>query len=140
MSVKKGGCLCGAVEYEIEGPIGPLGNCHCETCRKSHAAAFATTARVARSGFRWTAGEETLRAFESSPGKKRSFCPNCGTQLIAAWDHEDEIILRVGSLTDDPGSKPVLHIWTEEKASWFDLDAQIPAVPQGRPRTGVDDP
>lgn len=131
MSVIHGGCLCGAIAYEIDGPIGPIGNCHCETCRRAHAAAFATTARVARSDFNWTQGEETLGAFESSPGKKRYFCAMCGSHLIAAWNHEDDVIVRVGSLFDDPGSKPVIHIWTEEKAPWFDLDADLPALPRG---------
>jgi hypothetical protein len=132
-----GGCLCGAIRYEIDGAIGPIGHCHCATCRAAHAAAFATTARVARDDFRWMRGEAALRTFESSPGKKRFFCPNCGSHLIAAWDHEDEVILRVGSLHDDPGSKPVLHVWTEEKAPWFDLNDGLPSLPRGvRPASG----
>jgi len=139
MSIKTGGCLCGAIRYEVDGPIGPLGNCHCETCRKAHSAAFATTARIPRNAFRWTRGESDKRAFESSPGKKRFFCPNCGSQLLAAWDHEDEVILRIGSLFDDPGGKPVIDIWTEEKASWFEPGAQLPSLPRGRPRKSQTD-
>ena len=27
-------CLCGAVSFEIEGKIGPAGQCHCSKCRK----------------------------------------------------------------------------------------------------------
>ncbi len=139
MTVLSGGCLCGAIGYEIDGTLGPIGNCHCETCRRAHAAAFATTARVARCDFRWTRGEATLSAFESSPGKKRHFCPNCGSHLIAAWDHEDEVILRVGSLFDDPGAKPVIHIWTEQKAPWFDLTAELPALSRNAaPRKSAD--
>ena len=134
MTAIRGQCLCGEIRYEVDGAIGPMGHCHCATCRKAHAAAFSTTARVARKNFMWTGGEELLRAFESSPGKKRFFCPNCGSHLIAAWDHEDEVILRVGSLIDDPGSKPVIHIWTEQKAAWFDLAADLPALARGIPR------
>ena len=136
MAVYRGQCLCGSIRYEIDGTIGPIGHCHCTTCRAAHASAFSTTARVARRDFDWTLGEESLRAFESTPGKNRYFCPKCGSHLIAAWDHEDEVILRVGSLVDDPGSKPVIHIWTDEKASWFDLDDGLPALPNGRPRKG----
>ena len=138
MSIIKGSCLCGAIAYEIDGPIGLIGHCHCRTCRKAHAAAFATTARVPRTNFRWMTGEDGLRAFESTPGKKRFFCPNCGSHLIAAWDHENDVILRVGSLSDDPGQKPQVHIWTEEKAPWFDLDAKLPALAQGAPRPSSD--
>ena len=140
MSRLQGGCLCGAIRYEIDGALGPIGNCHCETCRRAHAAAFATTARVARNHFHWTRGEATLNAFESSPGKKRFFCPACGSHLIAAWDHEDDVILRVGSLFDDPGAKPVIHIWTTEKAPWFDLGADLPALPRGVERGKAIDP
>lgn len=134
MSGLCGGCLCGQIGYEIDGAIGPMGHCHCETCRAAHASAFATTARVARRDLRWTRGESELRAFESSPGKKRLFCPKCGSHLVAGWDHEDEWILRVGSLRDDPGSKPVVHVWTEEKAPWFELTDDLPALPRGVPR------
>lgn len=134
MSGLRGGCLCGRIHYEIDGAIGPIGHCHCGTCRAAHAAAFATTARVARRDLRWTNGESELRAFESSPGKKRFFCPHCGSHLVAAWDHEDELILRVGSLRDDPGSKPVAHVWTEEKAAWFELTDDLPKLARGAPR------
>jgi len=132
---RRGGCLCEAIEYEISGEIGPIGHCHCVQCRKSNAAAFATTARVAGRDFRWTRGEASLRAFESSPGKQRFFCGICGSQLIAAWDHESEVILRLGSLIDDPGSTPVVHIWTAEKASWFEIGDVLPQLPRGvRPK------
>jgi ADP-ribosyl-[dinitrogen reductase] hydrolase len=62
-----GGCLCGDVQYEIEGELGPMAHCHCRTCRKAHAAAFATTAHVAREKFHSTKGEARLASFESTP-------------------------------------------------------------------------
>jgi hypothetical protein len=134
VTTRIGGCLCGAIGYEVRGPIGPLGHCHCAQCQKSNAAAFATTARVDRRDFAWTRGEASLRSFESSPGKRRFFCGTCGSQLMAAWDHEADVILRVRGLTDDPGSKPVVHIWTAEKACWYEIEDALPRLPRGIPR------
>ncbi|MGO4724774.1 MULTISPECIES: GFA family protein [unclassified Inquilinus] len=78
-----GSCLCGAVRYEIDGLDMPVGHCHCTTCRKAHASAFTTTAGVLREHFRWIAGEDLLRDYESSAGKLRRFCSVCGTHLVA---------------------------------------------------------
>ena len=55
-----GSCLCGHVRYELDGELGPIGHCHCRTCRKAHAAAFNSTARVERERFRWVRGEERV--------------------------------------------------------------------------------
>lgn len=35
-NITKGGCLCGAVEYEIHGEMRDIVNCHCSKCRKFH--------------------------------------------------------------------------------------------------------
>ncbi len=128
-----GSCLCGGVRYEAGPPVGPMGHCHCQTCRKAHGAAFSTTMRVAREGFRWTCGEDRLGSFESSPGKRRSFCRNCGSHLVAAWDHEDQLILRVGCIDGDPGVRPVAHIWTSQKAPWYEIGEDLPCLAEGRP-------
>ena len=31
-----GGCLCGAVRYEITGTLRDVVNCHCSKCRRFH--------------------------------------------------------------------------------------------------------
>ena len=124
----RGSCLCGAVRYEAGPPVGPMGHCHCSTCRKAHGTAFSTTLRVARAEFRWTAGEQLLSSFESSPGKRRTFCSVCGSQLIAAWDREDQIILRAGCLDGDPGVRPVAHIWTSLAAPWYAIEDELPQL------------
>jgi hypothetical protein len=121
-----GGCLCGSVRYEVVGELGPITHCHCRTCRKAHSAAFATTARVAREDFRWSAGVDVVTSFESAPGKKRYFCPRCGSHLVAAWEGAPTVVLRVGSLDSDPGARPVAHIWTSLKAPWFEIADRLP--------------
>ena len=44
----RGSCLCKAVCYEVDQLDMPIGHRHCVTCRKAHAAAFASTAGVMR--------------------------------------------------------------------------------------------
>jgi hypothetical protein len=118
----KGSCLCGRIAYEVDRLDGPVGHCHCKTCRKAHAAAFATTARVNREHFRWLRGEEHLGAFESTPGKLRRFCTKCGSHLMAEWLDKPQVIVRVATLDDDPGVTPQVHIWTSHDVPWLKTD------------------
>ena len=127
-----GSCLCGAVAFEATKLAGPIGHCHCTTCRKAHSAAFSTTARVARTDFRWLRGEALLRSFESSPGKLRHFCGTCGTHLVAEWTDQPEVILRLGALDTDPGVTPSAHIWVSDAVPWLAYGPDLPRFSGGR--------
>lgn len=129
----KGSCLCGAVGYEVDRLAGPIGHCHCKTCRKAHAAAFASTARVDRAHFRWVRGGEAVAAFESSPGKLRHFCTKCGTHLVAEWPQQPQVILRVATLDDDPGARPAAHIWVSHDVPWLAHGPELPSFPEAPP-------
>ncbi|MFG6178298.1 GFA family protein [Halomonas sp. THAF12] len=121
----QGSCLCGVVTYEIDRLDLPIVHCHCSTCQKAHAAAFTTTAGVERRHFRWTAGEETLSHFVSSPGKRRWFCSACGTHLMAERSEKPHVILRVATLDEDPGERPALHIWRSHDVAWLADDKAL---------------
>jgi hypothetical protein len=115
----KGSCLCGAVQYEADQLDMPITHCHCHTCRKAHAAAFASTAGVKREHFRWLKGKDKLSVFESSHGKFRHFCSVCGTHLVAERPGQAHVILRVATLDEDPDSRPVMHIWCSQDVPWL---------------------
>jgi len=125
--------LCGAVRYEVDRLDMPVVHCHCVTCRKAHAAAYASTAGVMREHFRWTAGEEKLSAYESSPGKLRRFCSACGTHLLAERPAQPHVLLRVATLGDDPGTRPAMHIWTSHEAPWLADGEDVPRYPEWQP-------
>ncbi|ABC29922.1 uncharacterized conserved protein [Hahella chejuensis KCTC 2396] len=120
-----GSCLCGRVKYDITGKVGDIIHCHCRTCRKAHGAAFSSVARVDDNDFNLK-GAEHLNAFESSPGKSRFFCSHCGTQVYAKRENTPFIILRLGSLDNDPQSQEKSHIWVSDKASWYDINKELP--------------
>lgn len=115
----KGSCLCGSVTYEIDRLDMPIQHCHCRTCQKAHASAFASTAGVMREHFRWLAGDEVRAFFESSPGKKRWFCRACGSHLVAEREGLPHVIVRVATLDADPGARPEAHIWTSHDSPWL---------------------
>jgi hypothetical protein len=126
-----GSFLCGSITYRAEKLAGPIGHCHCRTCRKAHSAAFATTARVDREDFQWTRGQDLLSHFESSPGKLRHFCSRCETQLLAEWVDQSSVILRMGSADTDPGETPQGHIWVSHRASWLRYGPDLPHFSEG---------
>lgn len=132
----RGSCLCRTVTYEVDRLAGPIGHCHCKTCRKAHAAAFVSTARVDRPSFRWLSGEASVRAFESSPGKLRHFCGQCGTHLMAEWVAQPQVILRVATLDDDPGVRPKAHIWLSHQVPWLAHGADLPSFGEAPPAKG----
>ncbi|MDC7698556.1 GFA family protein [Vogesella indigofera] len=120
----QGSCLCGTVRYEIDQLDAPITHCHCLTCQKAHAAAFASTAGVLRQHFRWLAGQQALGSYESSPGKLRHFCTRCGSQLVAERTAQPHVIVRVATLDDDPGARPQQHIWCSHDRPWLASDGQ----------------
>jgi hypothetical protein len=129
----KGSCLCGAVEYEVDGLAGPIVHCHCHSCQKAHAAAFSSTARANRADFRWLHGQSWVGAYQSSPGKLRHFCKRCGSHLIAEWVDEPQVIIRVATLDDDPGARPDSHIWTSSQPPWLTDTASTHSFPEFPP-------
>jgi len=129
----KGSCLCGGVSYEVDRLDTPIQHCSCSTCRKAHSAAFNTGAGVLHEHFRWTKGEEMLKSFESSPGKFRFFCSNCGSQLVAYKEGSPRVILRVASLDEDPLSRPERQIWSSHEVPWLEYGSHIVAYSEWEP-------
>jgi hypothetical protein len=127
-----GGCLCGAIRYQIDGELARAGSCHCSMCRKAHGAAFGTYAEVPEGAFRWTAGEEEVRTFESSPGGGRAFCPRCGSTL-GTMDHGHFNWVTLGTVDGDPGIRPQAHIFVSSKAPWDDINDDLPCFDEFPP-------
>ncbi|MDW6020491.1 GFA family protein [Mesorhizobium sp. BAC0120] len=108
--VRTGGCLCGAVKYEVRGEPFQSGLCHCTTCRKLTGSSFSATANWRSDQFSMT-GE--LRTYE-----RRSFCPRCGSRLFYLYDDGVEVFL--GTLDQAPNDiKPMVEVWTVRREHWL---------------------
>jgi len=126
-----GSCLCGAIAYEADAPLSRIVHCHCQTCRKTHGAAFSSVTAVSREAFRWTRGSDLLGAFESSPGKFRRFCTRCGSHLMAERVAQPVVLLRLGCLDTDATGRQQVHIWRSNGASWYDPKVEADELPRG---------
>jgi hypothetical protein len=135
----EGSCLCRQVRYEISGELGDFGYCHCTSCRKASGSAHAANAPVRRSEFRLLGGADLLREFESSPGKLRVFCSNCGSPLYAYLrDSADVLRIRLGTLDTPFAKTPQAHTWVSEKAPWEPICDDLPQYPQWAPKRVLD--
>jgi hypothetical protein len=96
-------------------------------CRKLHAAAFRTRARVATKDWKTLTGEEFIKFYESSPGEWKAFCRECGSSLFTKFDRHPEVLgFPLGTLDTDPGVKPARHVFVGSKAPWYDITDSLP--------------
>jgi hypothetical protein len=117
----RGSCLCSKIQYEIDGAVADMTNCHCGMCRKAHGAAFATVVTVQQTDFRWTQGEEFVEIYRSSSELKRLFCRICGSSIAVTEPKTGEVFVTAGTLDDDPGIRLDSHIFVGSKAPWLDI-------------------
>ena len=125
----QGNCLCGAVQYELRGALGPIMLCHCSRCRSATGSAFAAVAPANSEELVVLAGKASIREFASSPGVSRFFCQSCGSPLFSKRADTPAVLrLRVGTIdADSLGSeRAVAHLFVASKASWFQICDDLP--------------
>jgi hypothetical protein len=127
VKIYRGACLCGRIRYEYSGRFGTPIFCHCQQCRKAQGTAFATNVPIEVAKLNIVGGEELLKAYESSPGKKRVFCSVCGSALFSHRDDNPDVVrLRMGTLETAIDFKPVAHFFVGSKAEWYDIHDDLP--------------
>ncbi len=134
-----GGCMCGAVRYELSEPPSGGGTCHCRTCQRQSGSAFIATAGFSESALHFTKGEP--KCYQSSSIMTRSFCADCGSPitnqyLVALGDlylpQPDIVYVHIGTL-DEPEAAPIeCHYGVERQLPWVHFD-------DGLPRTRMDE-
>src|SRR3990172_913647 len=123
----KGRCLCGALNYELDGPYSAMIHCHCSMCRKHHGTGFATFVVAPIAGLRWISGQDRLALYRSSPKGVRTFCSACGSAGPSTLPEHGIAAVPAPRLGGDLGIKPQGHIFVGSKAPW---DAITDALPQ----------
>jgi hypothetical protein len=120
--VATGGCLCGAVRFEVHGPLRDVFTCRCVECRRWSGHVFAASA-VRREDlvFLEERGLCWIHSPESESKARRGFCRECGSSLF--WDppRRDTIAVAAGSLDAPTGLKLAGHVYVSQAPDYEEL-------------------
>ena len=120
-----GGCLCGAVRFEVEDNFQQLNLCHCDQCQRATGSAHASNLFTHPENIRWTMGKDFVKRFDV-PGRviSNAFCSKCGSGLPYVSKTGKSLIVQAGTLNEAFTSNPMVrHIFWSERAAWYDAAA-----------------
>jgi hypothetical protein len=114
-----GRCLCGAVRYEVRGPLRDVLVCHCVECRRwsGHLGAFS----AAREDDLVLLDDHALRWIDSPESDRRArrgFCGECGSSLFWRAAEGDRIHIAAGTLDRPTGLRVGGHGGVPEDVDW----------------------
>ncbi len=106
--------------------------CHCSTCQRANGSAFGANAPIRSRYLKWVSGRDSIREYESSPGKFRAFCPRCGSPIYSRRvDDPDSFRIRLGTVDGDPERRSRAHFWVSSRAPWFEISDDLAQYPEG---------
>ena len=116
-----GHCLCGAVRFEVRGPLRDILLCHCEECRRAmgYLGAFSAT----RAEHLVILDDDALRWIDSPRSDRharRGFCAECGSSLFWHPAGGERISVAVGTL-DRPTALSIAGHWYTQDAGDYDV-------------------
>lgn len=123
-----GGCLCGRVRYQIEGPSLFEQQCCCRDCQKATATGHTTIVGVHSSQLEVQGDLATYtNAGESGGEVTRHFCGVCGGRIYTSGTFPGEVrMVQAGSLDDPNVVEPQAVIYTKQAVSWDHFDPKVP--------------
>lgn len=129
-----GGCLCGAVRFQVSGPILSAGYCHCTHCQRRTGTGSSANCRVRRESLQILAGIEYLRSFKPPVGVPKLFCSICGSALFSGdFETHEEVAVRLGAFDEDPGVRPQYRQFVDSAAIWESIpDDSLKRYPGSR--------
>lgn len=121
-----GGCLCGAVRYELAGAPLHASICYCTQCQRQTGSPV--PAFVTYTPERLTITSGSPSTYRSSPGAQRLFCATCGSCLFWREEGANEVDVFAGTLDNPRGlPTPSYALWALHRAPWVPEFEGIPS-------------
>jgi len=138
MSDLVGGCLCGAIRYEVSADPVMVAACHCKNCQKQTGTAYSVVVGVPADSVKFESGSPKTYADTGSSGLPvdRKFCGDCGSPILTDVKAIEGLLFIKGGTLDDTASVQLgAEIWCDSKADWSTLDSELPKF-AGNPPAG----
>lgn len=136
-SLTLGGCLCGAVRFEVKGALRDVVNCHCSMCQRLHGN-FGPHTKARKVNITITK-DDGLAWYKTSEIARRGFCRDCGSSLFWEPFELDATGIIAGSLDGPTRLKTVGHIFVSEKPDFYDIVDGLPQFDASSDGELVDD-
>ncbi len=124
--VTAGGCLCGAIRYQVWSQPVAVGFCHCRHCQLALGSPLNAWAIFEKPNVTFEGEEPGLYA--SSKLSERAFCRNCGTSIYTDIKDIGYYSIRVGTLDNPADFPPELHYGVESQIPWVDIHDDLPRI------------
>lgn len=131
----RGKCLCGAVEFEVAGPMPRLYQCHCSLCRKQGGSISNTGAIVRLERVRWLAGKELVSSWVKPSGFRSDFCSKCGSPVPNPLRDTPYYWVPTGLFEGGEDLQIAVHLYVGSRAAWDTAPlegAQFDSMPEMR--------
>eukprot|EP01037_Dinobryon_pediforme_P004407 gene4407-4453_t len=124
---RTGGCLCGAVRYELQGDPAISGICHCRNCQKQAGSAWSMLIGVPAGALTYVGEPKTYVDHGDSGGTvRRQFCGTCGSPLFSLPEAMPGMVfIKAGTLDDTSDFTPGAQYYLKSKQPWVEL----PGIP-----------
>ena len=110
----KGGCFCGAVEFEVKGEPTVMLYCHCKDCQAWSAGPINSASLWDPNLLEITKGRDYIDTYNKTEVSYRKFCKKCGGHLMT--DHPGFKLIDIYAvILEDFSYKPTMHINYESK-------------------------
>jgi len=122
-----GGCLCGAVRYEIDGEPIYAAHCHCRDCQRATGTGHVSVIGLPSAAVKIT-GETRSHAVTGSSGQPipRHRCAVCGSLIYSEPASSPGIVnITAGSLDDPSLFKPQAAVFTRDRQAWDHLQGGL---------------
>jgi len=124
--IVQGSCECGAVAFDLHGPLRGVIVYHCLQCRKNSGHYWAATS-VPTPQLHLRKSESLIR-YRSSDVARCGFCSGCGSRFFYELDGEGRTSVGAGTLDGETGLSTTKHIFIKDKGDYYDIACQAAQI------------